>query len=75
LYTRARDLIGSGFVPSFGADIDGILRLVDGFVNDPQMLEGFACNPVRFIAGGSRVDGDLTRSVAVIEVEAPATCG
>jgi hypothetical protein len=39
------------------------------------MLEGFACNPVRFIAGGSRVDGDLTRSVAVIEVEAPATCG
>jgi hypothetical protein len=75
LYTRARDLIGSGFVPSFGADIDGILRLVDGFVNDPQMLEGFACNPVRFIAGGARIDGDLARSVAVIEVEAPATCG
>lgn len=75
LYTRARDLIGSGFVPSFGADIDGILRLVDGFVNDPQVLEGFACNPVRFIAGGSRIDGDLARSVAVIEVEAPATCG
>jgi hypothetical protein len=75
LYTRARDLIGSGFVPSFGADIDGILRLVDGFVNDPQMLEGFACNPVRFIAGGARIDGDIARSVAVIEVEAPATCG
>jgi hypothetical protein len=75
LYTRARDLIGSGFVPSFGADIDGILRLVDGFVNDPQMLAGFACNPVRFIAGGSRIDGDVARSVAVIEVEPPATCG
>ncbi|MEX1092493.1 MAG: hypothetical protein WEF28_04975, partial [Acidimicrobiia bacterium] len=75
LYARARDLIGSGFVPSFGADIDGILRLVDGFVDDPEILEAFACNPMRFIAGGSRVDGDLSRTVSIVEVEAPTTCG
>ncbi|MEX0795782.1 MAG: hypothetical protein WD274_03725 [Acidimicrobiia bacterium] len=75
MYARARDLIGSGFVPSFGADIDGILRLVDGFVDDPEILEAFACNPMRFIAGGSRVDGDLSRTVSIVEVEAPTTCG
>lgn len=75
MYARARDLIGSGFVPSFGADIDGILRLVDGFVDDPEILEVFACNPMRFIAGGSRVDGDLSRTVSIVEVEAPTTCG
>lgn len=75
LYVRARDLIGSGFVPSFGADIDGILRLVDGFVDDPEILEAFACNPMRFVAGGSRTDGDLSRTVSIIEIEAPTTCG
>lgn len=75
LYARARDLIGSGFVPSFGADIDGILRLVDGFIDDDEILEAIACNPLRFIAGGSRTDGDLSRNVSIIEVEAPATCG
>jgi len=75
LYARARDLIGSGFVPAFGADIDGILRLVDGFVDDDEILEAFACNPMRFVAGGSRTDGDLSRTVSIIEVEAPTTCG
>jgi hypothetical protein len=75
LYGRARDLIGSGYIPGFGADIDAILGLVDGFVDDPQMLEAFACNPVRFIAGGSRIDGDLSRTVSIVEIEAPASCG
>ncbi|MGF1618823.1 MAG: hypothetical protein ACFCU2_13620 [Acidimicrobiia bacterium] len=75
LYARARDLIGSGYIPAFGADIDAILRLVDGFVDDPEILEAFACNPMRFVAGGSRTDGDLSRTVSIIEIEAPATCG
>jgi hypothetical protein len=75
LYARARDLIGSGFVPSFGADIDAILRLVDGFVDDDEILEAFACNPIRFVAGGSRTDGALSRTVSIIEVAAPSTCG
>jgi hypothetical protein len=75
LYSRARDLVGGGYVLSFGADIDAVLDLVDGFVDDGQILEAFACNPIRFIAGGSRTDGDLSRTVSILEIEAPATCG
>lgn len=75
LYARTRDLIGSAHIPAFGADLDAILGLVDGFVDDPQILEAFACNPMRFIASGSRTDGDLSRTVSIIEIEAPATCG
>ena len=75
LLARARDLIGSGFVLAFGVDIDGILRLVDGFVDDDEILEAIACNPLGFVAGGSRTDGDLSRTVSIIEIEAPATCG
>jgi hypothetical protein len=75
LYARTRDLIGSDYIPAFGADLDAILGLVDGFVDDPQILEAFVCNPVRFIASGSHTDGDLSRTVSIIEIEAPATCG
>ena len=75
LYARTRDLIGSAYIPTFGADLDAILGLVDGFVDDPQILEAFVCNPVRFIASGSQTDGDLSRTVSIIEIEAPATCG
>jgi hypothetical protein len=75
LYARTRDLIGSAYIPTVGADLDAILGLVDGFVDDPQILEAFACNPVRFIASGSQTDGDLSRTVSIIEIEAPATCG
>jgi hypothetical protein len=75
LYAKARDLIGSGYIPGFGLDIDAVLGLVDGFVDDAQILEAFDCNPIRFIASGARIDGDLQRTVAIVEIEAPTSCG
>jgi hypothetical protein len=75
LYARTRDLIGSGYIPGFGVDVDAILGLIDGFVDEGQILEAFDCNPIRFIASGSRTDGDLSRTVSIVEIEAPASCG
>jgi hypothetical protein len=75
LYARTRDLIGSGYIPGFGVDVDAILGLIDGFVDEAQILEAFDCNPIRFIASGSRTDGDLSRTVSIVEIEAPASCG
>lgn len=75
VYQKALDLIGSGYVPVFGADVDGVVDLIDGFINESEVLDGLACNPVRFIAAGYQSDGEVARVVAVIEIEAPDGCG
>ncbi len=74
IYKRAADLLGGEFAPIFAADIDGVVDLIDGFIDDDAVQGAFACNPVRFISGGFKVDGDLWTTVAVIEIEAPAGC-
>lgn len=73
-YGRTVELIGSGFQPVFGADVDGVVDLVDGFIDDPEVLDALACNPVRFIATGYSADGDLARVIAVIEIFKPDGC-
>lgn len=75
VYQRALDLIGSGYIPVFGADVDGVVDLVDGFINESEVLDALACNPVRFAAAGYQSDGEVARVVAVIEVAAPDGCG
>lgn len=75
VYQEALDLIGSGYIPVFGADVDGVVDLIDGFINESEVLDALACNPVRFIAAGYQSDGKVARVVAVIEVEAPTGCG
>lgn len=73
-YEKVGDLLGGGFIPTFGADVDAVLGLIDGFVDDPEVLEYFACNPVRFIAAGTRTENGLSTTASIIEIEAPEAC-